>query len=39
MALASTLPLTETNARILLVGKRQPAFEAEDLTAICEPIE
>jgi hypothetical protein len=34
----STQPLTEMSTRILPGGKRRPAREAENLTAICKPI-
>jgi hypothetical protein len=37
MALGSTQPLTETNAKNLPGGKGQPARKADNLTAICEP--
>jgi hypothetical protein len=38
MALGSTQPLTEISARSLPVVKGRPAREADNLTAICEPI-
>jgi hypothetical protein len=38
MALGSTLPLTEMNTRNLPGGKGRLAREADNLTAICEPI-
>jgi hypothetical protein len=38
MALGSTQPLTEMSIRNLPGGKGQPAREADNLTAICEPI-
>jgi hypothetical protein len=38
MALVSTLPPTEMNTRNLSGGKGQPAREADNLAAICEPI-
>jgi hypothetical protein len=38
MALGSTQPLTEMSARNLSGGKGWRAFEADNLTAICEPI-
>jgi hypothetical protein len=38
MALGSTEPLTEMSSRDLPGGKMLPIFEAENLTAICEPI-
>jgi hypothetical protein len=38
MALGSTKPLTEISTRNLLGGEGWPAREADNLTAICEPI-
>jgi hypothetical protein len=38
MALMSTQPLREMSARNLPAGKARPAREADNLTAICEPI-
>jgi hypothetical protein len=38
MTLGSTQPLTETSTRNLPGGKGRPVFEADNLTAICEPI-
>jgi hypothetical protein len=38
MALGSDQPLTEMSIRDLPVGKGRPALEADNLTAICEPI-
>jgi hypothetical protein len=38
MALWSTQPLTEMSTRNLLGGKGRLAREADNLTAICEPI-
>jgi hypothetical protein len=38
MALGSTQPLTEMSTRNLPGRKRRPAREADNLTAICEPI-
>jgi hypothetical protein len=38
MALGSTQILTEMNTRNLPEGKGRPAHEADNLTAICEPI-
>jgi hypothetical protein len=38
MVLASTQPLTEMSTRYLPGGKVGPAREADNLTAICEPI-
>jgi hypothetical protein len=38
MALGSTQLLTEMNTRNLPGGKERPAREADNLTAICEPI-
>jgi hypothetical protein len=38
MALGSTQPLTEMSARNLPGGKGRPAREADNHTAICEPI-
>jgi hypothetical protein len=38
MALGSTQPLTEMSTRNLPGGKGGPAREAENLSAICEPI-
>jgi hypothetical protein len=38
MALESTKPLTEMSTRNLPGGKGRPAREADNLTAICEPI-
>jgi hypothetical protein len=38
MALESTQPLTEMSTRNLPGGKGQPAHEADNLTAIHEPI-
>jgi hypothetical protein len=37
MAVGSTQPLTEMSTRNLPGGKRRPAYEADNLTAICEP--
>jgi hypothetical protein len=38
MALGSTQRLTEMSTRNLPGGKGQPALEADNLPAICEPI-
>jgi hypothetical protein len=38
MALESTQPLTEMSTRNFSGRKRRPAREADNLTAICEPI-
>jgi hypothetical protein len=38
MALGSTYPLTEMSTRNLPGGKGWSACEADNLTAICEPI-
>jgi hypothetical protein len=38
MGLRSTQPLTEMSTRNLPGGKRRPVREADNLTAICEPI-
>jgi hypothetical protein len=38
MILGSTQPLTEMNTRNLSGGKERLAREADNLTAICEPI-
>jgi hypothetical protein len=38
MALGSTQSLTEMSTRNLSGGKGLPALEADNLTAICEPI-
>jgi hypothetical protein len=38
MALGSTQPLTEMNARNFPGDKGRPVREADNLTAICEPI-
>jgi hypothetical protein len=38
MALGSTQPLTEMSTTNLPGGKERPAREANNLTAICEPI-
>jgi hypothetical protein len=38
MALGSTQPLTEISTRNLSGGKGRPAREADNLTAICEPV-
>jgi hypothetical protein len=38
MALESTQPLAEMSTRNLPGGKGQPAREADNLSAICEPI-
>jgi hypothetical protein len=38
MALGSTQPLTDMCTRNLTGGKGRPAREADNLTAICEPI-
>jgi hypothetical protein len=38
MALGSTQPLTETSTRIIPGGEGRSAREADNLTAICEPI-
>jgi hypothetical protein len=38
MALGSTQPLRELSTRDLLGGKGRPTHEADNLTAICEPI-
>jgi hypothetical protein len=38
MALGSTQPLTEMSTKILPGGKVRPEREADNLTAICEPI-
>jgi hypothetical protein len=37
-ALGSTQPLTEMSTRNLAGGKERPGHEADNLTAICEPI-
>jgi hypothetical protein len=37
-ALGSTQPLTEMSTRYLPGGKGLPAREADNLTAVCEPI-
>jgi hypothetical protein len=38
MAMGSTQPLTEMSTRNLPGAKGRPALEADNLTAICEPI-
>jgi hypothetical protein len=38
MALGSTQPVTEMSTRNFPGGKVQPVREADNLTAICEPI-
>jgi hypothetical protein len=38
MALESTKPLTVMSTRNLPGGKERPAREADNLTAICDPI-
>jgi hypothetical protein len=38
MALGSTQPLTEMSTRSFPGGKERPARNADNLTAICEPI-
>jgi hypothetical protein len=38
MALGSTQPLTEMSTRNIPGGKVRPAREADNPTAICEPI-
>jgi hypothetical protein len=38
MALGSTQPLTEMSTRSFPGGEGLPACEADNLTAICEPI-
>jgi hypothetical protein len=38
-ALGSTQPLTEMSTRNLPGGKRRPARKADNLTAVCEPID
>jgi hypothetical protein len=38
MAVGSTQPLTEMSTKNLIGGKGLPAREADNLTAICEPI-
>jgi hypothetical protein len=38
MAVGSTQPLTEMSTRNLPAGKERPEREADNLTAICEPI-
>jgi hypothetical protein len=38
MALGSTKPLTDMSTRNIPEGKGRPAREADNLTAICEPI-
>jgi hypothetical protein len=38
MALGSSKPLIDMSTRDLPGGKGQPAFKANSLTAICEPI-
>jgi hypothetical protein len=38
MALESTQPVTEMSTRNLPGAKMRPAFKAENLTAICDPI-
>jgi hypothetical protein len=38
MALGSTEHLTEMSTRNIPGGKERPALEADNLTAICEPI-
>jgi hypothetical protein len=38
MVLGMTLPLTETSAKKLSGSKERPACEADNLTAISEPI-
>jgi hypothetical protein len=38
MALGSTQPVSEISTRYLPGGKGRPAREADNLTAICEPI-
>jgi hypothetical protein len=39
MALGSTQPLTEMSTMSPPGGKEQPASKADNLTAICEPID
>jgi hypothetical protein len=39
MALGLTQPLTEISYRNFPVGKGLPALKADNLTAICEPID
>jgi hypothetical protein len=39
MALGSTQPLTEMSIGNIPGGKERPAREADNLTAICEPID
>jgi hypothetical protein len=38
MALESTQPRTEMSTRNLPGGKGRPAYKADNLTVICEPI-
>jgi hypothetical protein len=38
MALGSTQPLTEMSIRNLRGGKGRPALNADNITAICEPL-
>jgi hypothetical protein len=38
MVLVSTQPLTEMSTRNIPGGKGRPAYKADNLTAICEPI-
>jgi hypothetical protein len=38
MALEFTNPLTEVSTRNVPVGKGEPVHEANNLTAICEPV-
>jgi hypothetical protein len=38
MALGLTQPPTEVSTRTLSGGKERPAHEADNLTAVCEPI-
>jgi hypothetical protein len=38
MALGSTQPVTELSTRNVPGGKERPALEADNLTAICDPI-
>jgi hypothetical protein len=38
MALGPTQPLTETSIQNVLGGKGRPAYKADNLTAIYEPI-
>jgi hypothetical protein len=38
VVMGSTHPLTEMSTRNVPGGKGRPAFKADNLTAICEPI-